>query len=423
MRARAFLVAMVAGVGALAACSSGGSGTSSTSGRSGGRTTAATAASTTPAATSSVEPTTAPSTTAASGTVPATPDLGAVKVKLTEVVAAEEPIALVTRPGDPALYVARRPGTVHRLDGTTLSDPILDLTARIAAGGERGLLDIAFAPDGHHLYVHYTDKAGNTNLDEFVVRDDGTIEADSRRTVLTQQQPYPNHNGGEIEFGPDGKLYFGLGDGGSAGDPQRHALDLSTWLGKILRIDPAAAGGQPYTVPADNPFAGRAGAKPEIWSYGLRNPWRFTFDAENGDLWIGDVGQGDREEVDWVKAADGAGKGTDFGWSAFEGTNRYNDDQSPEGAVPPVFEYSHDDGSCSITGGYVYRGSAVPALRGAYLYADYCGSGVHAFDPAHPNDGRKISDGPEQIVSFGVDQAGEVYVMSFDGGVFRIDPA
>jgi glucose/arabinose dehydrogenase len=245
--------------------------------------------------------------------------------------------------------------------------------------------------------------------------------------VLFQDQPFPNHNGGEVFFGPDGYLYIGLGDGGSAGDPQRNGLNLGTWLGKLLRIDPAASGDQPYTVPPDNPFIGHDGAKPEIWSYGLRNPWRFSFDRATKDLWIGDVGQGNVEEVDRSTVAEGAGRGTNYGWSAFEGRARYNADQSPDGTVPPVFQYSHENGNCSVTGGYVYRGAAIPALRGAYLYTDYCGSGVRAVVvDVNGNAGTAIqlTDEPGSIVSFGEDADGEVYVCSLGGNtVYRIDPA
>jgi glucose/arabinose dehydrogenase len=273
------------------------------------------------------------------------------------------------------------------------------------------------------VYVHYTDLGGTTQVDELAVAADGTIDADSRRKVLSQQQPFANHNGGSLLFGPDGLLYLALGDGGSGGDPQRNGLDLSTWLGKILRIDPTASGGEGYTVPTDNPFVGQGGARPEIWSYGLRNPWRVSFDIATGDVWIADVGQGSLEEVNRSPAAAGAGRGINFGWSAFEGTQRFNDDQDPNGAIGPVFEYAHGPEACSITGGYVYRGEAIPALRGAYVFADYCGSGVFAFDPADPFAGRKLLDEPGEVVSFGVDQANELYVLSFDGSVYRVDPA
>jgi glucose/arabinose dehydrogenase len=357
------------------------------------------------------------------------PDLGAVHVKLTPVAQATEPVFVATGPGDAStLYIAERGGRLRALRGGALAEqPVLDISALTLAGGERGFLGFAFSPDGSHLYVDFTDRDGNSNIDEYAVATDGTIDPASRRQVLFQQQPYPNHNGGEVIFGPDGYLYIGFGDGGSAGDPQRNGLNLGTWLGKILRIDPLASGDQPYAVPADNPFVGQDGAKPEIWSYALRNPWRFSFDRATKDLWIGDVGQGNIEEVDRATVADGAGRGTNFGWSAFEGNARYNDDQSPDGVVGPVFQYTHANGNCSVTGGYLYRGAAIPALRGAYLYTDYCGNGVRATvvnASGNASDAVQLTDQPGSIVSFGEDANGEIYVCSLSGNaVYRIDPA
>jgi glucose/arabinose dehydrogenase len=342
---------------------------------------------------------------------------------------ASQPIFLAARPGDTStLYIAERGGRLRALrDGPLVEAPVLDISDMISSGGERGFLGFAFSADGSLLYVDYTDRNGDSNIDEYAVGPDGSVDAGTRRQVLFQDQPYANHNGGEVIFGPDGYLYIGLGDGGSGGDPQRHGLDLGTWLGKILRIDPRANGGQPYTVPSDNPFVGTEGAKPEIWSYGLRNPWRFSFDRVTQDLWIGDVGQGNVEEVDRSLVADGAGKGTNYGWSAFEGRVRYNSDQSPEGTVAPVFQYTHAGGNCSVTGGYVYRGNAIPALRGAYLYTDYCGTGVRAVavDPAgKAGDAVALTDQPGSIVSFAEDPNGEIYVCSLGGNaVYRIDPA
>jgi glucose/arabinose dehydrogenase len=304
---------------------------------------------------------------------------------------------------------------------------VLDISDMISAGGERGFLGFAFSPDGSHLYVDYTDTNGDTNVDEYAVDADGSVDATSRRRVLFQDQPYPNHNGGEVIFGQDGYLYIGLGDGGSGGDPQRNAMNLGTWLGKILRIDPRPNGDQPYTVPADNPFVGQADAKPEIWSYGLRNPWRFSFDAATNDLWIADVGQGNIEEVDRSAAADGSGKGVNFGWSAFEGRSRFNPDQPADGTVPPLFQYTHAGGNCSITGGYVYRGSAVPGLQGAYLFSDYCAGQVRALAVGPEGDlaaSVVLSGEPGSVSSFGEGHGSELYVSSLGGNaVYRIDPA
>jgi len=428
----------VAALLVVAACSDDDSGatsaSSATTAAAAATTAATTTATTAPATTAPGTSATSPTTTATTAAPPATtvadnPDLGAVHVKLTPVAQATEPIFVAIRPGDAGtLYIAERGGRLRALRGGALAEqPVLDISSMTLAGGERGFLGFAFSPDGGHLYVDYTDRDGNSNIDEYAVGGDGTIDPSTRRQVLFQQQPYPNHNGGEVIFGPDGYLYIGFGDGGSAGDPQRNGLNLGTWLGKILRIDPRANGDQPYTVPPDNPFVGQDGAKPEIWSYGLRNPWRFSFDRSTKDLWIGDVGQGNIEEVDRATVADGAGRGTNFGWSAFEGTARYNDDQSADGVVPPVFQYTHANGNCSVTGGYLYRGAAIPALRGAYLYTDYCGNGVRAIvvdASGKAGDAVQLTDQPGSIVSFGEDANGEIYVCSLSGDVvYRIDPA
>jgi glucose/arabinose dehydrogenase len=247
----------------------------------------------------------------------------------------------------------------------------------------------------------------------------------SGRTVLTIAQPYPNHNGGNVAFGPDGRLYIGMGDGGAAYDPQRRALNTAALLGKILRIDPILHGDRPYTVPVDNPFRSTVGAAPEVWSIGVRNPWRFGFDPANGDLWIADVGQNQWEEVDVARAVDGAGRGTNFGWSAFEGTHRANTDQPTAGAQPPVYEYPHGDDGCSITGGAVYRGTSVPSLAGWYVFSDYCSGHVRAIPAAVGAAVVVVPLGTVAATSAvrnGPD--GEVYVVSLaQGSVFRIGAA
>ena len=382
-----------------------------------------------PAVSSATASTTAPSAASTTSTAAARPDLDAVHIALTKVAELEEPIFVATRPGDDTTtYIAERGGRLRAWRAGALVDtPVLDISSMISSGGERGFLGFTFSPDGSHLYVDYTDTNGDSNVDEYTVAAAGTVDPATRRRVLFQEQPYPNHNGGEVMFGPDGYLYIGLGDGGSGGDPERRGLDLSTWLGKILRIDPRPEGDRPYTVPTDNPFVGRGGAKPEIWSYGLRNPWRFSFDAATKDLWVADVGQGSIEEIDLSTVAAGAGKAANFGWSAFEGRRRYNEDQPAEGTVPPIFQYTHDDGNCSVTGGFVYRGAALPALRGAYLYSDYCAGQVRALsagaDGAVEADA-VLSDDPASVSSFGEGHGGELYVCSLDGdAVYRIDAA
>jgi glucose/arabinose dehydrogenase len=386
--------------------------------------TAAPASPTTAPATTA--PTTTPTATAApppAPTAPATPDLGAVGVTLTRIVTLTEPVKVTARAGDPAVHVAERRGRVVRVVGGDVASVVLDMQGLTRAGGERGLLGIAYSPDGARLYASYTDTSGTSVIDEYTLGADGAADHDTRRQVLTQRQPFANHNGGDIVFGPDGMLYFGLGDGGSANDPQRNSLKLSTWLGKLLRIDPRAADGAPYAVPADNPFLDTDGARPEIWSIGLRNPWRFSFDAATGDLWIADVGQNRWEEVDVSRAADGAGRGVNFGWSSYEGDHRFNTDQPGDDHTPPIHEYEHGSGGCSISGGAVYRGAAIPALRGAYVFADYCAAGVRAIDPADAARSVSLSPRPGTVVSVDQGPGNELYVSSFDGGVYRLDAA
>ena len=280
-------------------------------------------------------PASAPATSAATATYPAQTG-GEPAVVLTEVGSFEGPVDLAWRPGDEAMYVVQQSGTVARVDpaGTTT---VLDVAGRITSGGERGLLGLAFDPTGALAYVNFTDDAGDTVIEEHAVDDSGTFAAEGR-PLLRIEQPYANHNGGDLTFGPDGMLYIGTGDGGSGGDPERRATNPADLLGKMLRIDPRPSGGDPYTVPSDNPFVDVAGARPEIWSTGLRNPWRFSFDRQTGDLWIADVGQNAIEEVDVAPATGGleAGRGLYFGWSALEGNAPYNADVSADGATPPI---------------------------------------------------------------------------------------
>jgi glucose/arabinose dehydrogenase len=237
--------------------------------------------------------------------------------------------------------------------------------------------------------------------------------------VLVMPDFAPNHNGGLVLFGPDGHLYIGTGDGGLEEDVHRTGQDLSTLLGKLLRIDPRQGGGRPYSVPADNPFVGRQGARPEIYSYGLRNPWRFGFDPATQALSIADVGQSAQEEVDYTLAGDA--RGANFGWSAFEGTDRFNSDQSAPNAVPPIFTYSHDEG-CSITGGYVVRDRGLPSLHGRYVYGDYCAGELRSFVPEipHARDDRSLGLEVPDLSSFGLDGHGHVYAISLDGPVYRL---
>lgn len=335
------------------------------------------------------------------------------------------PVDLAWRTGDPALYVVLQGGTIVSVRNGVAGPVVLDLSNSITSGAEQGLLGLAFHPSKSLAYVDFTNRDGDTVVVEYAVAEDGMFDVSSARDVLTIDQPYANHNGGNLAFGPDGYLYIGTGDGGSANDPQRRALNVSTLLGKILRIDPIAAGEQPYTVPVDNPFTDVAGARPEVWSVGLRNPWRFSFDSATGDLWIGDVGQGAWEEVDLARAVDGGGRGTNFGWSAFEGTHRFNADQAADGVTMPIFEYQHGDAGCSVSGGAVYRGALLPQLDGWYVASDYCSGIVTAL---HAPDGMltaTVQLGTVNGVSaIRAGPDGELYVLSLnDNAVYRLAPA
>ena len=257
------------------------------------------------------------------------------------------------------------------------------------------------------------------------------VSSGSRRELLVIDDFAPNHNGGNVTFGPDGFLYWGMGDGGGAGDPTATGQNPGDLLGSLLRIDPDVApeerdAGATYSIPDGNPFRNGGGA-PEVWAWGLRNPWRFSFDRATGDLWIADVGQGDIEEIDFLPAqgGTGAGRGANLGWSAVEGDSPFNQGAAPEGAIGPIFSYGHDGGKCSITGGYVYRGAAIPALAGIYVYADFCGGELRG---VAQQDGAVDSEGSlDQVVafpsSFGQDSDGELYVLSLEGPVYRIVPA
>lgn len=360
------------------------------------------------------------------------PPAGTVPVGLEEVAAGLSfPVYLTAPPGDLArLFIVEKGGAIRIVkDGALLPTPFLDLGGRVSTGGEQGLFALAFDPayaaNGRFI-VHYTDVAGNTVVSLFRVGADDPDRADpaSEVVLLTAEQPFANHNGGQILFGPDGMLYVGLGDGGGSGDPGGRGQSLTDLLGDILRVD--VRGGTSYTAPPDNPFVGRTDARPEIWSSGLRNPWRFTFDPATGDLYIADVGQGAWEEVDVVTAAQGAGRGANFGWNVMEGRHCFADpgcDPSP--FTLPLVEYSHDQG-CSVTGGFVYRGAAIPALQGHYFYADYCQGWVRSFrlqdgQAVEPQAWPTLAPGGA-VPGFGQDAAGELYVMNAEGRVFRIVP-
>ena len=335
----------------------------------------------------------------------------------------ERPV-LLTHAGDGSgrVYVVEQHGVIHRIDPATpeRTDVFLDISARVSRrGNEEGLLGLAFDPgftENGRFYVYYSAASPRRSvLSRFETGSGGQGDPASESVLLEVPQPYSNHNGGMIEFGPDGMLYVALGDGGSAGDPQRHGQDLGTLLGTILRIDVTSGAGAPYAIPADNPFVGRSGARGEIWAYGLRNAWRFSFDRETGDLWAGDVGQNALEEVDVVR------RGGNYGWSVMEGSHCFRSAScNADDFEPPVAEYGREMG-CSITGGYVYRGERLPDLRGVYLYADFCSGRIWGlrYDGERVTEQAQLARAEFQIPSFGEDEAGEVYVLGFDGGIYR----
>jgi glucose/arabinose dehydrogenase len=369
------------------------------------------------------EPAEAPATTAAApaGRV----GDGAGGVRLEKIGDFEQPLYLTQAPGAEDLYVVEQGGRVRIVrDGRTLEQPLLDLSDEVTAGGEQGLLSIAFAPDfqdSRLLYVYFTGTDQDQHVVEFEANADGTsVDPGSRREVLRMEDIAPNHNGGLLLFGPDSRLYIGTGDGGTGGE--RNAQDLGSLLGKILRIDPRRSGDRPYSVPADNPFVERPGARPEVYDYGLRNPWRFSFDRETGALLIGDVGASAQEEVDYLPA--GRTAGANFGWSAFEGNERINEDQEPSNAVPPILTYGLGGGNCAVTGGYVSRDPSLPSLFGRYLYGDFCAGELRSFVPsARGAEGdRPLGLSVPQLSSFGEDSAGRLYGTSLSGPVFRLVP-
>jgi glucose/arabinose dehydrogenase len=352
------------------------------------------------------------------GTAPAPPfDAGRVILGVEEIAGGLRQPLFVTHAGDGSgrLFVVEKAGRIRLLPDGQL---FLDIAERVgSAGSEQGLLGLAFHPrfrDIGFFYVNYTDRAGDTVIARFSLTADGRGDPGSEHRLLTQDQPAPNHNGGMLAFGPDGYLYIGLGDGGGANDQFRNAQNRQSVLGKILRVD--VDGGDPYAIPLGNPFVGDPGARPEIWAYGLRNPWRFSFDRATGDLYIGDVGQNQREWVYFQPA--GSGGGQNYGWPIVEGSRCLSGgDCDRRGLTPPVAEYTHAQG-CAITGGYVYRGARSPLLRGAYLYGDYCSGRVWtlARDGAGQWVATEMLRLNARISSFGEDEAGEVYLTDLGGG-------
>jgi glucose/arabinose dehydrogenase len=355
------------------------------------------------------------------GSAPAEPASSAT-VRLQKIGDFEAPTYVTAPPGDNArLFVVEQGGKIQLLKGGKQS-VFLDLSAAVTAGGEQGLLSLAFAPDyktSGLFYVYYTDKNGDEAIVEYKASGDAA-DPGSARPLLVIPDDESNHNGGQLQFGPDGLLYIGEGDGGGGGDQHGahgNGQNLGVLLGKILRIDPKASGGRPYSIPADNPFRGRAGARPEIYAYGLRNPWRFSFDRAKGAMTIADVGQGEWEEVNYVRK--GKARGANFGWRVYEGKSRYTADESAPGAVKPLLVESHSDGNCSVTGGYVIRDPALKAWRGRYVFGDYCRGVIQTADVKTG----KVTDRKlkvESLSSFGEDARGRVYAASLNGPVYRL---
>lgn len=337
-------------------------------------------------------------------------------VVLRKVASADRPIGFVTAPNG-SFFVIEQRGKIRRFDGNRVGDAILDVTKEISDGNEQGLLGAAFANDGSWLYVNLTNIDGDTEIRAYPWVNDA-IDATKMILLLNVKQPYANHNGGGLVVDQAGVLWIGLGDGGSAGDPENRAQNLDTLLGKILRIVPTPDEAKPYRIPVGNLDAARG--RPEIWAWGLRNPWRFSIDSATKRIWIGDVGQGDREEIDTVPVDT---VGANFGWRLREGTRAYNGGAKPNSNVDPVHDYSHASGGCSVTGGTVYRGRAIASLRAAYLFADYCDGKIRLAR-------RSALGGPASVKmsglillnlsSFGADRDGEVYVASTDGAIAKI---
>ncbi len=328
---------------------------------------------------------------------------------------------------DTRLFIVEQAGKIWILDslGNRNSSPFLDISNQVnSTGNEQGLLGLAFHPDfdnNPYFFVHYTALNGNTQISLFAVSNDpDSADASTEFSILNEPQPFTNHNGGSIAFGPDGYLYIALGDGGSAGDPGNRSQNLTTLLGKILRININTA--QPYGIPQDNPFFGAGGGvKEEIWAYGLRNPWKMSFDKLTGDLWIGDVGQGAREEIDFQPFSSSGGE--NYGWRCYEGTSPYNTANCPPDSTltDPVYEYSHLSGGCSVTGGLVYRGSRYPGLYGRYFFSDICTGWIRSLDSAFNMTDHGAFSSSNFFVAFGENNEGEVFVAGLnDGKISRI---
>lgn len=358
----------------------------------------------------------------AAGTEPAGAHAGGLKLK--RIGGFDAPVFVDDAPGAPKLlFVVEQPGEIRVLrSGRELKRPFLNLRSRVRYGGEQGLLSVAFDPGyarNRRFFVYYVNDDGDIEVDALrAKRGDATrAAARSRRKVIEIPHPrFENHNGGQLQFGPDGMLYIGTGDGGGAGDTEGNAQSRGSLLGKLLRIEPRSGGG--YTTPRSNPFA-RSKGRDEIYALGLRNPFRFSFDSKSGDVFIGDVGQDAWEEIDHV-GRDGL-RGANFGWNIFEGSHEFEGGDAPPNYKPPAIEYSSAGGNCAVTGGYVVRDPELPRLAGRYLYADFCGGQIRSFDPSRPGQSDSATGlDLSSPSSFGEGARRRIYVASLDGPVFRI---
>jgi glucose/arabinose dehydrogenase len=338
------------------------------------------------------------------------------------------PVFLTAPRDDSRLFVVEQTGRIRVIkNGQLLATPYLNIASKIVSGGERGLLGLAFHPSfatNGFFYVNYTNPSNNTIIERYQATPTSDVaDANSASLVLQVTQPsFTNHKGGNLVFGPDGMLWIGTGDGGSGGDPQNNGQTLTTALGKMLRIDVNAAGA-PYGVPTNNPFAGHATNRPEIWGWGLRNPWRYSFDRETGDLYVADVGQGTWEEVNVVSSTQAS---VNYGWRTMEGNHCFNPSTgcNQAGLTIPVHEYNHTDGNCSVTGGYVYRGTAIPNIRGHYFYSDYCTGFLKSFRFANGSAVDHVTwdvGALGNVTSFGEGADGELYILG-SGTVYRLSP-
>jgi len=358
----------------------------------------------------------------AGAAAPPPPNLSLARVKLVQIASGlDRPVALAWRLGDGGrVYVAEQTGHVRIVaQGAVVSTA---LNVAVSSGNERGLLGLVFSRDGKKMYIDYTDPVGDIRVVEYTMNGNVANLATRRELLMISHQTYANHNGGNLVMGADNLLYISVGDGGGGGDPLHNGQNLNTRLGKILRIDPRPSGSSPYTIPPSNPFVGRAGIRPAIYMYGLRNPWRFSLDRVTRDMWIGDVGQNLWEEIDYAPAGQA---GINWGWNLREGFAPYNSGAKPPGARDPILVRSHDAGDCAITGGYVYRGSAIANFNGAYVFGDTCTGKLRAVVQQNGavTQSRDLLLNVAQLSTFGEGLGGELYAASLTGKIYAIAKA